>query len=68
MRAIKDLLDLTNQYFQDLEINHPRIGLDFLAHLVNGASRAMRGQRVYTKRISQKTIEEITSLHGPKQP
>lgn len=47
MKAIKGLLDLTNDYLQDLEKDHPGVGSDFLALLADGASRAMRGQRVY---------------------
>ncbi|KAI1004366.1 hypothetical protein K3495_g3846 [Podosphaera aphanis] len=40
--AIKGLLDFTNDYLQNLEINHLRVGADFLALLADGASRAMR--------------------------
>ena len=58
MCAIKGLLYLTNQYLQDLEKNHPGVGSDFLALLADGASRAMRGQRVYTSQTSQKTTQE----------
>ncbi|KHJ35140.1 hypothetical protein EV44_g3862 [Erysiphe necator] len=47
MEAIKGLLDLTNDYLKNLEIQHPGIGADFLALLADGASRAMRGERVY---------------------
>ncbi|KAI0998239.1 hypothetical protein K3495_g9956 [Podosphaera aphanis] len=47
MDAIKGLLDLTNDYLRELENKHPGVGADFLALLVDGASRAMRGQRVY---------------------
>ncbi|KHJ34664.1 hypothetical protein EV44_g3392 [Erysiphe necator] len=47
MTAIKGLLDSTNDYLQNLETQHLGIGSDFLALLSDGASRAMRGQRVY---------------------
>ncbi|KHJ35962.1 putative effector protein [Erysiphe necator] len=47
MGAIKGLLDLTNDYLKNLEIEHPGIGPDFLALIADGASRAMRGERVY---------------------
>lgn len=47
MTAIKGLLDLTNDYLQNLETQHPAIGSDFLALLSEDASRARRGQRVY---------------------
>lgn len=47
MVAIKGLLDLTNDYLQRLEEQHPGVGADFLAMLADGASRAMRGERVY---------------------
>ncbi|POS82451.1 hypothetical protein EPUL_006119, partial [Erysiphe pulchra] len=47
MGAIKGLLDLTNDYLKNLEIQHPGIGSDFLALIADGASRAMRGERVY---------------------
>ncbi|POS84518.1 hypothetical protein EPUL_002104 [Erysiphe pulchra] len=46
MGVIKGL-DLTNQYLQILDIEHPGIGVDSLALLADGASRAMRGERVY---------------------
>lgn len=49
MDAIKGLLDLTNPYLKKLEEDHPGVGTDFLALLADGASRAMRGERVYTK-------------------
>ncbi|POS84300.1 hypothetical protein EPUL_005308 [Erysiphe pulchra] len=48
MDAIKGLLDLTNPYLKELEEEHPGIGTDFMALLADGASRAMRGERVYT--------------------
>ncbi|KAI1003145.1 hypothetical protein K3495_g5056 [Podosphaera aphanis] len=48
MKDIKGLIDLTNKYLQDLEKKHPGVGADFLALLADGASRAMRGQGVYT--------------------
>lgn len=48
MDAIKGLLDLTNPYFKKMEEEHPGIGTDFMALLADGASRAMRGERVYT--------------------
>lgn len=48
MAAIKGLLDLTNDYLQKLEEQHPGIGAEFLAMLADGASRAMRGERVYS--------------------
>ncbi|KHJ32634.1 hypothetical protein EV44_g5926 [Erysiphe necator] len=47
MTAIKGLVDLTNDYLQSPETQHPGIGSDFLALLSDGASRAIRGQRVY---------------------
>ncbi|KHJ31716.1 putative effector protein [Erysiphe necator] len=47
MAAIKGLLDLTNDYLQNLDKEHPGVGADFLALLADGASRAMRGERVY---------------------
>ncbi|RKF81070.1 putative effector protein, partial [Golovinomyces cichoracearum] len=45
---IKGLLDLTNDYLKNLEAQHPGIGSDFLALIADGASRAMRGERVYS--------------------
>lgn len=48
MDAIKGLLDLTNPYLKNLEVEHPGVGTDFLALLADGASRAMRGERVYS--------------------
>ncbi|KHJ33276.1 putative effector protein [Erysiphe necator] len=48
MDAIKGLLDLTNPYLKKLEEEHPGIGTNFMALLADGASRAMRGERVYT--------------------
>lgn len=53
--TIKGLFDLISQYPLDLEISHPELGSDFLALLAEEASRAMRGQHVYTPQISQKT-------------
>ncbi|KHJ31175.1 putative effector protein [Erysiphe necator] len=47
MAAIKGLLDMTNDYLQNLDKENPGIGADFLALLADGASRAMRGERVY---------------------
>ncbi|KHJ30258.1 putative effector protein [Erysiphe necator] len=41
MSAIKGLLDLTNDYLQNLETQYPGIGSDFLALLSDGASHAM---------------------------
>ena len=58
MCAIKGLLDLTNQYLQDLEKNHPGVGLDFLALLADGASRAMQGKRVCTSQTIQRATQE----------
>lgn len=40
-------LDLTNDYLQNLHKELPGVGADFLALLADGASRAMRGERVY---------------------
>ncbi|KHJ30250.1 hypothetical protein EV44_g3954 [Erysiphe necator] len=48
MDTIKGLLDLTNDYLKNLEAHHPGVGADFLALLADGASRAMRGERVYS--------------------
>lgn len=48
MEAIKGLLDLTDDYLKILEIKHPGVGSDFLALIVDGALRAMRGERVYS--------------------
>ncbi|KAI0999196.1 hypothetical protein K3495_g8998 [Podosphaera aphanis] len=47
MKAIKGLPHLTNDYLLDLAKEHPVVGSDILALLADGASRAMRGQRVY---------------------
>ncbi|POS84575.1 hypothetical protein EPUL_002800, partial [Erysiphe pulchra] len=47
MAAIKGLLDLTNDYLQNLDKEHPSVAADFLALLADGASCAMRGERVY---------------------
>ncbi|KHJ36239.1 putative effector protein [Erysiphe necator] len=48
MDAIKSLLDLTNPFLQKLEEDHPGVGTDFIALLADGASRAIRGERIYT--------------------
>ncbi|KHJ32863.1 putative effector protein [Erysiphe necator] len=47
MGAIRGLLDLTNDYLKNFEIEHPGFGSDFLGLIADGASRAMRGERVY---------------------
>ncbi|KHJ32299.1 hypothetical protein EV44_g4330 [Erysiphe necator] len=47
MDSIKGLLDLTDDYLRNLESQHPGVEADFLALLADGASRAMRGERVY---------------------
>lgn len=76
MKDIKGLLDLTNDYLQDLEKKHPGPGSDFLALLADGASRAMRGQRVYTSSQAKakdqhesrgKTWAERAACHDPEQ-
>ncbi|KAI1005514.1 hypothetical protein K3495_g2705 [Podosphaera aphanis] len=36
-----------NDYLRELVNKHPGVGADFLVLLADGASRAMRGQRVY---------------------
>lgn len=48
MDAIKDLLDLTNPYLKKLEEDHPGVSKEFLALLADQASRAMRGECIYT--------------------
>ncbi|POS82895.1 hypothetical protein EPUL_003649 [Erysiphe pulchra] len=47
MAAIKSLLDLTNDYLQNLDKEHTGIESEFLALLADGASHAMLGERVY---------------------
>lgn len=56
--AIKGLLYLTSQRLKDLENYLIGFGSDFLAHLADGASHAIRGQCVYRTQISQNTTQE----------
>lgn len=47
MGVIKGLLNLTNDYLESLEIQHPGIRSDIFTLIADGASHAMRGERVY---------------------
>ncbi|KHJ32559.1 hypothetical protein EV44_g4019 [Erysiphe necator] len=62
MGAIKELLDLTNYYLENLEIQYSGIGSDLLALIADGVSRAMRGERVY------RDLSKIKNTHKHPVP
>ncbi|POS88416.1 hypothetical protein EPUL_000163 [Erysiphe pulchra] len=66
MGAVKGLLDLTNQYLRNLGKGHSGVGADFLALLADGASRAMRGEWVYSKEDSR-VIIRLGSNHETRK-
>ncbi|POS86252.1 hypothetical protein EPUL_000902 [Erysiphe pulchra] len=68
MDAIKGLQDLTNDILKNLELQHPKVGPDFLALLADGASRAMCGERVYfnTSKISETNKQGIHETWAEK--
>ncbi|POS88005.1 hypothetical protein EPUL_000390 [Erysiphe pulchra] len=76
MAAIKGLLDLTNDYLQTLDKEHPGVGADFLTLLADGASCAMRGEWVFvslhnTSKLNIKATwaQKVTSdVHDLKSP
>ncbi|KHJ36399.1 hypothetical protein EV44_g5493 [Erysiphe necator] len=46
MDKVKGHFDITNPYLQEIEKDSPRVGADFMALLVEGASRVILGQRI----------------------
>ncbi|POS83028.1 hypothetical protein EPUL_003303 [Erysiphe pulchra] len=70
MDGIKGLLDLTNDYLRMLEEKHPGVEADFLALLADGASRAMRSERIYisteNKSKSQQPLRQDTWANKAK--
>ncbi|KAI1005825.1 hypothetical protein K3495_g2392 [Podosphaera aphanis] len=75
MKDINGLIDLTNNYLQDLEKKHPGVGADFLALLADGTSRAIRSQRVNTPPLAkakeqyelrEKTWAQRAACHDPE--
>ncbi|KAI1002256.1 hypothetical protein K3495_g5947 [Podosphaera aphanis] len=76
MKDIKGLITLTNKYLQDLEKKHSGVGADSLALLSDGASHAMRGQRLHTPpsakakeqyELREKTWAQRAACHDREQ-
>ncbi|POS84893.1 hypothetical protein EPUL_006568 [Erysiphe pulchra] len=58
MDAINSLLDPPNPFLKNFDEDHHGVGADFLALLADGASRAMRGERIYT------SLQKTTSINS----